>query len=384
MPFQPDSMKIISVDDHLIEHARVWSDRLPAKYQDVGPHVVGDGKLDFWVFEDKAEVFAPGLGAVAGRPREDWSVDGISSKDIIPGCYDPKARIKDMDLDGVWASMCFPTFPRFAGVRFVQDFKDKELALLCVQAYNDFVIDEWCATAPDRLIPLGILPMWDSALAAKEIERVAGRGMKSVTFPEAVQPLGLPSWHTGYWDPVFAAAAETGLPLSAHIGTSQRPAPVSTDAIGGDGKGPTPAGISLVAVSSMALVSDLTFSHVFHKFPNLRVALSEGGVGWIPYLKERMDYTWERQKYWSHIQDVPPSELFDRHFWGCFIDDEVGVRERHAIGVANMTLEVDYPHSDSTWPHTQKRVAELLGEVPDNEAHAIAELNARELYDFPA
>jgi predicted TIM-barrel fold metal-dependent hydrolase len=383
MPFKPSSMKIISVDDHLLEHPRVWSDRLPAKYKDVGPHVVSDGRLDFWVYEDKAEVYGPGLGAAAGRPREDWSMDGLATSEMIPGCYDPNERIRDMDIDGVWASMCFPTYTRFAGVRFLE-YKDKALALLCVKAYNDFVIDEWCATAPDRLIPLAILPMWDAKLAAKEIERVAARGTKSVTFPEAVQPLGLPSWHTGYWDPVFAAAAETGLPLSSHIGTSQRPAPVSSDAVGAGSGGVSPAGISLVAVTSMAMVADLTFSHVFHKYPKLRVALSEGGVGWIPYLKERMDYTWERQKYWSHIQDVRPSDLFDKHFWGCFIDDEVGVRERHAIGVSNMTLEVDYPHSDTTWPHSQKRVSELLADVPDDEAHKIAELNARELYDFPA
>jgi predicted TIM-barrel fold metal-dependent hydrolase len=306
-------------------------------------------------------------------------MDGVSMRDMIPGCYDPVERIKDMNLDGVWASLCFPTYCRFAGARFL-DYKDKDLALMCVQAYNDFVVDEWCATAPDRLIPLAILPLWDAKLAAKEVERVAAKGARSVGFPEAVQPLGLPSWHTGYWDPVFAAAAETGLPLSSHIGTSQVQPKVSTDALGMR-KGVSPATNSLVCMSSMIMVADVIFSHIPYKFPDLKIALSEGGVGWIPYLKERMDYTWERAT-WSEVAEVRPSELFDRHFWGCYIDDEVGTRERHAIGIDNLTIEVDYPHLDTTWPHTKKRVSELLSDVSDEEAHKIVELNARDLFNF--
>jgi predicted TIM-barrel fold metal-dependent hydrolase len=386
MPYQ-DDMKIISVDDHLIEHPRVWLDRLPERYHAVAPHVINDGPRQYWVYENRVDVLAPGLAATAGRPREEWGyslADGLSQSDMLPGCYDPKARLNDMDIDGVWAQVCFPSYPRFAGVRFLSG-KDKDLALLCVQAYNDFIIDEWCATAPDRFIPLGILPLWDARLAAAEIERLAGRGGRSVTFPEHPEPLGLPSWHTGYWDPVFAAAAETNLPLATHIGTSQRPPPISSDALGKVDAGGSPAGLVLNSIPLMALVVDLTFSHVLTKFPNLKIALSEGGVGWIPYIKERMDQRWDKDKLWAGLDsDAKPSELFNQHFWGCCIEDEAGLRERDLIGVGNIMIESDYPHSDSTWPYTRKRVEELLADVPDDEARQIVEDNARELYNFPA
>jgi predicted TIM-barrel fold metal-dependent hydrolase len=381
MPLQ-DHMKIISVDDHLIEHPRVWTDRLPEKYQQVGPHVVSEGDLDYWQYEDRRVPFASGLGASAGRRREDWTSKGIRAEDIIPGCYDPKARIDDMDTDGVWAQLCFPQYARFAGVRFLEG-TDKDLSLLCVQAYNDFVLDEWCATDPSRFIPLSVLPLWDIDLAVQELERVAGKGSRSISFPENPEFLGLPSWHTGYWDPLFAAACAANMPLSIHVGTSQRSASVSSDAPGAELDGISAAGITCVALTSVATVADLTFSHIFHAFPTLKVAVSEGGIGWIPYLKERMDYTWERQKFWTGInKDARPSELFDRHFWGCFIDDEAGLRERHAVGVDNMTIESDYPHSDTTWPDTRKRVNEVMVDVPDDEVHKIVELNARALYDF--
>ena len=381
MPYK-DHMKIISADDHLVEHPRVWTDRLPHQYKDIGPHVVSDGHLDFWVYEDRANIYAAGLGAAAGREREEWSMYGLPQSAMIPGCYDPHERIKDMDIDGVWAQLCFPSYARFAGTRFLKT-RDPELALLCVRAYNDFLLEEWCAAAPDRYIPLAILPLWDVRLAVVEAERVVAKGAKSLAFPEGLTPLGLPSFHTGYWDKLFAAACEMNVPLSSHIGTSQRPAPVSPDALGLGSHGESAAGLTLVALTSMAFVADLTFSHVFHKFSSLKIALSEGGVGWIPYLKERMDYTWERQRSWIGSEaNMSPSELFDRHFWGCFIDDEAGIRERSAIGVNNMIIESDYPHSDTHWPHTRKRVAELLSDVPDDEAHKIVELNARELYNF--
>jgi predicted TIM-barrel fold metal-dependent hydrolase len=182
---------------------------------------------------------------------------------------------------------------------------------------------------------------------------------------------------------VFAAAQDAGLPLSMHFGSSGRMPFTSPDAPGARGNGPVQ--IALMGTNSMSCATEWIFSQVFHKFPNLKVALSEGGIGWIPYMKERLDYTFYRQRHWGGINaDVLPSELFDQHIFGCFIDDVAGIKNRYDIGIHNMMLESDYPHSDSTWPHTWKRAAEVLADVPDEEAHRIAELNARELYHFPA
>ncbi|HEV3363715.1 MAG TPA: amidohydrolase family protein [Acidimicrobiia bacterium] len=387
MPLQ-DHMKLISTDDHVIEHPRVWLDRLPAKDQEAAPRVVeidpraeGDdgsppGPAQVWLYEGRRYP-QMALNAVAGRRREDFGLEPTRYDQILPGCYDPTARVKDMDADGIHAQLCFPSFPKFDGTVFLQG-EDKDLALRCVQAWNDFMVDEWCAAAPDRFIPVAILPLWDPLLAAAEVERTAAKGARTISFPENPAPLGLPSFHTDHWDPVFAAAQAADMPLSMHFGTSGKAPMTAEDA-------PFAVAIALFGCNSMYTTVDLLFSPVFHKFPGLKVALSEGGIGWMPYILERVDYTWERHKYYTGInQDVRPSDLFRRHIWGCFIDDEFGIANRHAIGVDRITWECDYPHSDSNWPVARKRAAETLADVPDAEVHQIVELNARKLFHFDA
>jgi len=157
-----DDMKLISVDDHVFEHPRVWLDRLPSKLHDRAPQVVEtEAGAEQWLHEGELVSHLEvnlGLSASAGVEWEDRSFEPMRFDQMLPGLYDPVARLKDMDEDGVWAQTCFPSFPRFAGVRFLRT-KDKELARLCVRAYNDFILDEWCAAAPDRYVPLIILPL---------------------------------------------------------------------------------------------------------------------------------------------------------------------------------------------------------------------------------
>ena len=125
-------------------------------------------------------------------------------------------------------------------------------------------------------------------------------------------------------------------------------------------------------------------SPVFHKFPHLRVALSEGGIGWIPYVVERLDYVWERHRWYTGVNvDARPSDLFRDHIFGCFISDDAGVETRHLIGIRNLMFEGDYPHSDSNFPASRKKLADVLRDVPDDEASAIAENNARRVFNFP-
>jgi predicted TIM-barrel fold metal-dependent hydrolase len=373
----PDDAQIISVDDHVIEHPRVFTDRLPAKYAEVAPRIVKlpDGN-DTWLYEGRQSGnFA--LNAVAGKHPREFGMDPRSYDDMLPGCYRIEDRIKDMDIEGVWAQLCFPNFGGFAGSTFYAA-QDKELAKLCVSAYNDFILDEWCAYAPDRQIPLMMVPFWDVGASVREIERTAARGAKSISFVEAPHKLGLPSYHTDHWDPIFRICEQAELPLSMHFGSGGMPQGLSPD-------GPFFVAIALFGLNSMAATADLLFSEVFYKFPNLKVALSEGGIGWMPYLLERMDYSWGRHKYWSSINaDKLPSELFREHIYGCFISDQSGIEQRHRIGIDNILFESDYPHSDSNWPHTRKLLADHLAAVPDDEARKIVELNARALYHFPA
>lgn len=271
--------------------------------------------------------------------------------------------------------MPFPSLPRFAGTLFLEG-EDKELARLCVQAWNDFLIDEWCAVAPHRFIPMAILPMWDVAASVKEIERMASKGARAISFPENMVTLGMPSFHTDHWDPIFAAAVEAQMPLCMHFGTSGKVPNTAPDA-------PHAVMIALMGCNSMFAVADLLFAPTFHNFPNLKVSLAEGGIGWIPYQLERIDYVWERHRYYSGVRtDVRPSDLFRRNVWGCFIDDVHGIKSRHTIGVDRITWESDYPHSDSAWPHSRKRAEEVLADVPDEEAHRIVELNACEMFNW--
>ncbi|MBV8463559.1 MAG: amidohydrolase family protein, partial [Acidimicrobiales bacterium] len=225
-----DLPMIISVDDHVVEPPNVWMDRLPSKYAEIGPRIVrapmGEitfigGKLtvkpgskgfptDWWYYEDLKRPLLR-VDSAVGVPRDEVTMRGITYEDMRPGSYEVAPRLDDMDLNHLEASICFPTFPRFCGQTFTEA-KDKDLALLCVKAYNDWMVEEWCGPASSgRLIPLTLVPLWDAELAAAEVRRNAERGVRAVCFSEIPPFLGLPSVHDPgrYWDPFFRACAET-------------------------------------------------------------------------------------------------------------------------------------------------------------------------------
>lgn len=380
MPLQ-DDMHLVSVDDHVIEPPTVWQDRLPASMRELGPRivdgpvVVDEGPSDIWLYENRPYP-SIGLNAVAGKDRSEWGTDPTRYDHMRPGCFDPYERLRDMDIDGVHSALSFPTFPKFAGTIFLQG-QDKQLALECVKAYNDWMLDEWCAAAPDRLIPCVLVPLWDPDLAAAEVRRTAAKGARTVSFPENPAPLGLPSIHTDHWDPFWAATGECEMPVSMHFGTSGSTPIPSPD-------GPMAVWISLMGTNSQSAYADLLFSEVFHKFPNVKVSLAEGGIGWMPWLLERIEYTWERHSgYQNFNTSVRPSELVRGRIFGCFIEDRIGVELRHVIGIDQIMWEGDYPHSDSQFPGSRKRAAEVFRDVPDEDVRKIVETNARELFRFP-
>jgi len=371
----PPDAQLVSVDDHVIEHASVWLDRLPAKYEGVGPRVVEvDGGREMWKFEDRLYPTI-GLNAVAGKDPKDFGVEPVRFDEMLPGCYDVGARIKDMDLDGVHTQLCFPSFPGFAGSTLL-GANDKELAAACVSAWNDFILDEWCAYEAGRFIPMVLVPFWDVEASVAEIERVAAKGAKAISFTESPHSLGLPSYHSDHWDPMLAAAQDADLPLCLHFGSGGVPA-FAPDA-------PFAVAIALFATNAQFATVDLLLSPVFHKFPRLRIALSEGGIGWMPYVLERTDYTWERHRWYTGVdKEVRPSDLFRDHIFGCFIVDEAGLAMRELIGVGNIMFEGDYPHSDSNFPATRHKLEGSLAAVPDADARRIAEENARRVFNFP-
>jgi predicted TIM-barrel fold metal-dependent hydrolase len=391
--------KIISVDDHVIEHSRVWLDRLPAKYHDVGPRTIAErgtmqfvggnfsyqpsdeGELcDWWLYEDK-RVPQTRLSAAVGFDRDEVKVTGITYEEMRKGCWDPQARIEDMDANWTEAQMCFPSFPRFCGQTFMEA-SDRVLADLCVKAYNDWMVDEWCGDSGGRLIPLTITHLWDAELAAAEVLRNAERGVRAVCFSEIPPYLGLPSIHTDYWEPFFRACAETGTVINMHIGSSSKMPSTSTDA-------PAAVGSTLTFGNAMSSMTDWLFSGWLARLPALKIAYSEGQIGWIPYILERADNVWEENRAWGGVSDVVterPSTYYYRQVYGCFFDDVYGLENIEKCGVDNICFETDYPHSDSTWPKSKDVGLKLMGNLPEDVVRKLVRGNAIEMLslDFEA
>jgi predicted TIM-barrel fold metal-dependent hydrolase len=384
--------KIISVDDHVIEHGGVWQDRLPQKYREVGPRTtrmrghmsfVGgvfsyepsdEGELcDWWLYEDK-RVPQTRLSAAVGFDRDEVKVTGITYEEMRKGCWDPQARIEDMDANWTEAQMCFPSFPRFCGQTFMEA-SDRVLADLCVKAYNDWMVDEWCAGSGGRLIPLTIVQLWDADLAAAEVHRNAARGVHAVCFSEIPPYLGLPSIHTDHWEPFFRACEETDTVVCMHIGSSSKMPSTSTDA-------PAAVGSTLTFGNAMSSMADWLFSGWLKRLPRLKLAYSEGQIGWIPYILERADKVWEQNRAWGGVADkisMPPSHYYYRQVYGCFFDDEHGLDSLDKVGVNNITFETDYPHSDSTWPHTLEVAKKLMGHLEPDVIAKLVRGNAIEM-----
>ncbi len=390
-----DFPKIISVDDHVIEPAGVWQDRLPRKYLDVGPRVIQQrgnmsfvggvfsyepdesGPLgDWWAYEDKL-VPQTRLSAAVGFDRDDIKVVGITYDEMRRGCWDPKARLEDMDANWTEAQMSFPSFPRFCGQTFMEA-DDKVLSDLCVKAYNDWMVDEWCGAAGGRLIPLTITHLWDADLAAAEVRRNAERGVRAVCFSEIPPYLGLPSIHTDHWEPFFRACAETGTVINMHIGSSSKMPSTATDA-------PAAVGSTLTFGNAMSSMTDWLFSGWLAVLPTLKIAYSEGQIGWIPYILERADKVWEENRGWGGVSDKvaePPSTYYYRQMYGCFFDDEYGLDNIEKCGVSNICFETDYPHSDSTWPRSKETAQKLMGDLPAEIIRKLVRGNAIELLDL--
>jgi predicted TIM-barrel fold metal-dependent hydrolase len=365
---------LFSVDDHIVEPSHVWTDRVPAKYRDKAPHVVEVDGRQAWEWEGGREL-TMGLNAVAGKPREEWGMEPARFEDMIPGCYDPVERAKDLLSNGIFASVSFPTLPGFGGRKFAT-FPDKDLALACVRAWNDYMLEEWCAAEPALFVPMHILPVWDIDLCVRENERMVAKGSKAICFIEDPQMVGLPNYHGGYWEPLFASAQEAGTPVCMHIGSGG--AVVSLEGL-------NPMTEIAAAFTGAARSSvNMMVSPIPRKYPDVKLVWSEGGIGWIPAAIERADRQWERHSYWSRLPqaDVLPSEVARRNMWFCMIEEPVGIKYRHDFKVENILWESDYPHADTPFPKTQAAAKAVFEGIPQDEVDLITHKNAEKLFGF--
>ena len=387
----PEIPMIVSVDDHVVEPPHLWQTWLPEKWRDQGPRVerrgigtmrhVGGGTYeqsydpsgpqgDCWLFEDLVYINKRHVAAV-GFDRDDMTAVPITYDEMRPGCYDPKARVQDMLDNHVDVSLSFPSFPRFCGQTFTEA-KDHDLGLACIRAYNDWMVEEWCGDSEGHLVPLIIIPLWNAELAADEVRRNAARGVHAVCFSEIPPHLGLPSIHSGFWDPFFQACQDTETVVCMHIGSSSKMPATSADA-------PIAVAATLSFGNAMASLSDFLFSGVLVRFPTLKLAYSEGQIGWLPYILERSDDVWREHRAWGGVADLipePPSTYYYRQVFGCFFRDQHGLDSLEQVGVDNITFETDYPHTDSTWPHSKEVATQMMGHLPPDVQYKILRGNA--------
>ena len=385
--------RIISVDDHVVEPPDLWTSRLPSKYADRCPRVERDSAVfnfeggvfsyekgvkngspcDWWLYDDLIYPF-PKLSAAVGF--ENLDVEPVTFDEIRPGSWKQTDRLADMDANHVDVSICFPNvLPRFCGQTFLER-EDKDLALLCVKAYNDWMIDEWCeGEGKGRLIPLTLIPLWDPVAAAEEVHRCANKGSFAVAFSENPYHLGLPSVHdeNNFWDPFFTACQETETVICMHIGSSSKMPSTSPDA-------PFSVSSTITFANAMGSMCDYILSGIFVRFPKLRIAYAEGQVGWMPYVVERMDKIWEERGDASFGIDLPnpPSSYIPKHIWGCIFDDEIGLKNRDIIGMNQICFEVDFPHADTTFPNTLKVATKICEEagLSEDEIYRLMRGNA--------
>ncbi len=380
---------LISVDDHILEPPHLWVDRVAPKDRDRAPHMETIDGVEYWLYDDK-RFPSSGLSAVAGKSKEEFSPEPLPYSEMRPGCYDAQARVADMDQAGILASLCFPTITRFCGQLFMEA-SDRRFGFELLQHYNDWVVEEWCGSAPGRYIPLMLIPMWDPPLAAKEMERMADKGVTAFAFSENPAPLGLPTIHdrNRYWDPVMSAANEIGMVASMHVGSSSQVPQIAPDS-------PFMANLAWGAIRTSGAMLSWLFSGMFTRFPNLKIALSEGEIGWMPYFLERAEQCLDKQRYWvargqqfmNHattdvdLDTINLRELFRGHVFGCFIEDHHGIASLDEIGGDNVMCETDYPHSDSTWPDCISVVRKLIAHLPPETQYKLLRGNAEKLYRF--
>ncbi len=394
---------VISVDDHLVEPPDLFTDREPVRFRgrfpkvielekgrtysrehsDLPPLTINQEGRQAWAYEDR--VFLQiGLNAVVGhRDHSRLRSDPSTFAEMRPGCYDVHARVRDMDIAGIWASVNFPSqVAGFAGAVFSSS-ADPGLGQAVTRAWNDWMYEEWHGAHPDRLIPLGITWLADPVVGASEIRRNADRAFSAVSFPEMPHRLGYPPAHDDHWEPIIRACVETGTVLCLHVGSSgMLPLPPT---------GPRfEKNVTLFPALSLLACVEWLWSGYPARYPDLKIALSEGGMGWVPMLMDRLEFMTEHAgrtaDFERWVGRRSPSEVLSDNFWFCSLDDPSTLGLLDRIGEDHVMVEVDYPHSDTTWPDTQEALRSSFCRVPglsDAQVAKLTHANAAALFRHP-
>jgi len=380
---------IISADAHILEPPDIWKNWLPDRYQDKAPQLVKDDDGgDAWLFAGATAPDPIGLTATPGMPLDRFRWTGVTYAEARAGCYNGAARLEDLAIDGVDAEILFP--PQRTIGHFLGD-EDDDFVLAGVDAYNNFLFDEFCAPDPSRLIGAYQIPSLGIDTAVEYLHRAVERGAKTVVI--SCWPAGGDSI-SAEDDRFWAAAEEAGIPVCIHILMLSRAARMRARRAAARAGGrelygagseqagaKAAAGLSGVFSSVPSTIGQLVFTGVFERFPRLHVSMIEIGVGWIPHFLESMDDKYWRNRSWANLPiSRPPSSYWFDNMSATFVRDDYGVRNRHAVGVDNMMWSTDYPHHGNDWPYSRKVINETMAGIPPDEKQRIVAGNAVRIF----
>ncbi len=390
--------KIVSADAHILEPPHIWEAWLPRKYQEKAPKLVRDLEGgDAWLFGGATDPDPIGLVSTPGLPYDQFRWTGVTYEQARQGCYDGKARLADMDYDGVDAEVLFA--PQRTMGHFLGD-EDDGFVLAGVDAYNNFLREEFCAPDPSRLIGVGQIPSVGIDVAVEYLGKLRSQGFKAVA---------ISSWPAGGDtiseddDPFWAAASEARIPVCIHINlVSRRARSAARQAASKSGtarygdkslqadkaaarranaNAKAVAGLGSVFASVPSTIGQLIFTGVFERFPQLHVSMIETGVGWIPHFLEQMDDRYWRNRSWGDIPiSQPPSYYWYANMSATFIIDRNGIENRYGVGVRNMMWSTDYPHHGNDWPYSRRVIMEMMGHIDPSERSLICADNSVRIF----
>jgi predicted TIM-barrel fold metal-dependent hydrolase len=370
---------ILDSDAHVNEPPDLWQERVPARWRERAPRVERTDKGDLWIFDGGREKWPMGLTATAGQSFFQFSPTGATYETIRPASFDTQARLREMDADGLYAQVIYPSVT-LKGARIYSE--EPALQLACVRAYNEW-LQEFCADSGGRLIGQAIIPTTGVADAVAELEWALKNGHRGAI---------LSSFPNGSLDPkdedaaFFAAAQEADFPVAIHIGSFlPKPPPPKQN------PGALWTGLRFVGRAAwtkaggqtLNVVCDVLFSGIFEKFPRLKIVLVEANIGWIPTLLEQADDMFRRYRWYTGAHEQMsrmPSEVFHRNFFATFMLDSVGVELRHRMNLEHIMWSTDYPHSGSDWPDSRITLERVFRGVPKTEVKMMLHDNCKALY----
>jgi predicted TIM-barrel fold metal-dependent hydrolase len=292
-----------------------------------------------------------------------------------PGTYSLDLRLQDMNQEGVWAELIFPSNALHCAL-----IRDEELWAACCRVYNDWLASEVVSYSP-RFVGVAMIPMLDVNDAIAEAQRAVGLGCRGVLLCDGA-PEGL-EYNLEIWEPFWSAIEELGVPLCVHIGTA---APPPGKMYYNVTRGPGSALINYCesGYPCIRTISHLVSAGVLERHPNLRVTVAESGATWVPYLGDRLDEAYRQHSLFAFPKlEVRPSEILRRQVYTSFQHDQTAVDTVRSLRFTNVMWGTDYPHLEGTFPNSQKVLHELLGDAPADIVGRITQGAFRDLFEVP-